>query len=73
MGVFRAVSFQEILLAIVVDSSNGFSNAIDPDKGRLYILLDSAPTQMQAHREFVTSSEAPMSPFFVPSPPFWHE
>lgn len=53
--------FYEIIRVIVVDSSNGFSNAPFSGEKRSFTLLDPAFTQEQAHRECARSSQVNMS------------
>lgn len=69
MGPFS----DEVPLKIVVESRNGYSNALVTDKHRSLIPLDTVFTQLQAHREGVGLSDTPLSPFFreiSPSSPF---
>lgn len=67
-GEFLAVFFHEILIQTSLKASNGFLNALASDRYRSFILLDTAFTQTQAHREY-GSFGAPMSPFPVESNP----
>lgn len=65
--VFGTVLFHKILPAIVIASSNSCSNALESHEKGFFSVLRPALTEMQAHRENVTSSEASMSLLFVES------
>lgn len=63
-GGISGYLIHKISLQIVVESSNGGSNALDTNKYRSFILLGAASTRIHAHHECVRSSTTPMGLFF---------